>query len=120
MGLVAGDTRLIDVHNKAVQMLAKSINKEVTGSRIEKTGIPVITAHSFINKGFNEKDNKNTLLIIDKSSMLGNRIYYNIKKKIVSLDARGIFSGDIKNRWQLQIVSTRIKHEQWLKIGYDE
>ncbi|WP_440617752.1 MobF family relaxase [Cysteiniphilum sp. 6C5] len=92
--------------HKAVQMLDESINKEVTGSRFEKAGIPVITAHSFINKAnithdghdTNKIDNSKTLFIIDESSMLGNRIYHDIQKKIVSLNARGIFSGDIKQQ----------------------
>ncbi|WP_116964238.1 MobF family relaxase [Fastidiosibacter lacustris] len=92
--------------HKAVQMLDESINKEVTGSRFEKAGIPVITAHSFINKtntthdghDTNKIDNSKTLFIIDESSMLGNRIYHDIQKKIVSLNARGIFSGDIKQQ----------------------
>lgn len=89
--------------HKAVQMLDESINKEVTGSRFDKAGIPVITAHSFINKAYDDLDNNKannskTLFIIDESSMLGNRIYHDIQKKIISLNARGIFSGDIKQQ----------------------
>ncbi|WP_395947736.1 MobF family relaxase, partial [Caedibacter taeniospiralis] len=92
--------------HKAVQMLDESINKEATGSRFEKAGIPVITAHSFINKtnkacdeyGSEQGKNNKTLFIIDESSMLGNRIYHDIQQKIVSLNARGIFSGDIKQQ----------------------
>ncbi len=92
--------------HKAVQILDESINKEATGTRFEKAGIPVITAHSFINKtnkardeyGSEQGKNNKTLFIIDESSMLGNRIYHDIQQKIIEFDARGIFSGDIKQQ----------------------
>ena len=77
--------------HKAVQMLNDSMNQN---SFLETLKIPVMTAHRFMSQdpgAFNEK----TLFIVDECSMLGNRLYHNIQKKVIEFKSRAVFAGDI-------------------------
>ena len=77
--------------HKAVQMLNDSMNQN---SFLETLKIPVMTAHRFMGQdpgAFNEK----TLFIVDECSMLGNRLYHNIQKKVIEFKSRAVFAGDI-------------------------
>ncbi|MCF6768583.1 AAA family ATPase, partial [Thiotrichales bacterium 19S11-10] len=83
--------------HKAVQMLDGSMNEKLSGSRLNQSGIEVMTAHAFINAKLSQYDDK-TIFIIDESSMIGNRLYSQIQEKTKAINARAIFSGDIKQQ----------------------
>ena len=83
--------------HKAVQMLDGSMNEKSSGERFRNAGIPVMTAHAFINQEL-DKYNDKTIFITDESSMIGNRLYHGIQEKTKSLNARTIFAGDIKQQ----------------------
>ena len=77
--------------HKAVQMLGESMNR---GQFLKDAGIPVMTAHSFIGQQQTQYNDK-TIFIVDECSMLGNRLYNNIQKKMMELNTRAVFAGDI-------------------------
>lgn len=81
--------------------------EELIANRIEAQTIAQFLVE---NKSYDEK----TIFIIDECSMVGNEDYLKIQEKIKSLNARGIFSGDMT---QLQSPSAGIPHELTIKTA---
>jgi conjugative transfer relaxase protein TraI len=75
----------------AVHKLNEAINPVLT--RFEKAGIPAMTVHKFLGDDETEYSDK-TLLIVDESSMLGNRLFNDIQEKVVKRGIRAMFAGD--------------------------
>jgi conjugative transfer relaxase protein TraI len=75
----------------AVHKLDDAINPSLT--RFDKAGIPAMTAHKFLGDDETTYTDK-TLLIVDESSMLGNRVFNDIQKKVLKLGIRAMFAGD--------------------------
>lgn len=79
---------------------------------LQKAGIDSITVARFLNGStpYPEK----TVFVIDETSMIGNRDYLSLQEKIVALNARALFAGDIT---QLQSQSSGTPHELTVKTG---
>ncbi|STX81271.1 putative conjugative transfer protein TraI [Legionella busanensis] len=79
-------------------------------SELIKQGIQALTIDHFLT---NETSiNDKSLLIIDEASMIDNVKYHELQKRIISGNARGIFTGDIT---QLQSLASGIPHELTIK-----
>lgn len=87
---------------KCVKTIAQSEGYQLQGlaptheavERLQsESGIPAITAHRFLSdhREFTQK----TLFIIDECSMLGNRVFHEVQKRLETLDAKAVFCGDI-------------------------
>ena len=53
-----------------------------------------MTAHKFVGQDMKQYNDK-TIFVIDEVSMIGNRLYKDIQDKVISLNSRGIMTGDI-------------------------
>lgn len=67
-------------------------HKAVAG--LKEAGIPSQTIASFLNENNTETNFKNTLFIIDESSMIGNKTYATLLKTITEKSGRIVLSGD--------------------------
>ncbi len=96
MNIHEGIKELAEKHGYKVQGLAPT-HKAV--QKLEEKNIPAMTNHSFLCNDYNF--DHHTIFIIDESSMIENRIFHELQTKIQTLNARGIFSGDM---WQEQAI----------------
>ncbi|HGJ5856554.1 AAA family ATPase [Arsenophonus nasoniae] len=63
-------------------------------AELKEAGIPSQTIASFLNENNTETNFKNTLFIINESSMIGNKTYANLLKTITEKSGRIVLSGD--------------------------